>query len=112
VTESEVRQDLGLSFPHASFLFRFRVIVTEQMQDAMNNQQTHLGFQCVPGGLCLSLGTRDRDEDIADITRAAFRVRFRGRERKYIGGRVDPQVICSCKRASSVKMIERSESIG
>src|SRR5215207_5148766 len=43
--------------------------------------------------ICLRLGARDRNKNIAEVTRARFRVRFRGGEGKHVGGRIDSQIV-------------------
>ena len=69
------------------------MVVTEQMQHAMHHEQLHLRFERMTGGWRLVCGARDRDEDIADIRRASFRVRFGGGEGEHIGRRVDSQIV-------------------
>ncbi len=86
-------QDLSLRLPHAGFLFRLGMVVSQQMQDAVHDQQLHFRFERMTGGIRLGLGAGDRDEDVADITRTRFRVRFRGGEGEHIGRRVDAQIV-------------------
>jgi hypothetical protein len=59
VSQSELFQDLSLGLPHARFFFRLGMIVTEQVQDAMDDQKLDFGFKRMPGGVCLGLGARD-----------------------------------------------------
>ena len=69
------------------------MVVTQQVQHPMHNEQLYLRLQGMTGGVRLGLGARDRDEDIADITRAGFRVRFGGGEGEHIRWRVDTKII-------------------
>ena len=87
--QPEVFQNLRLRFPHAGFLVRFGVVVTEEMQNAVDNEQARLVGEGMTSGAGLRVGAGDRKEDIAQITRARFRVRFGGGEGEHIRRRVD-----------------------
>ena len=69
------------------------MIMPEQMQDAVDDQKLHFRFERMPCRVCLGLGTRNGDQDIADIVRACLRVRFRGGEGKHVGRGVHSQII-------------------
>src|SRR5215208_4146004 len=93
LTQAEAFQDLGLRFPHMGFFFRLRMVMSKQVQDAVDDQKLYFRFEWMRSGICLGLGAWDRDEDIADITRTRFRVRFRSGKGKHICRRVDSQII-------------------
>ena len=81
IPQTETFEDLGLGSPHTGFLIRLRVIVPEQMQDAVHDQKLHLRLEGMARGLRLRLRARDRDQDVAQITGARLGVCFGGRER-------------------------------
>jgi hypothetical protein len=69
------------------------MVMSQQMQDAMHDQQLHFSFHGMTCGLRLLCGAGDRDEDVAQIGGSRFRVRFGGGEGKHIGWGIHAEVI-------------------
>ena len=74
---SSLSQQFRLSCKHYLFLFGLRVIVTQQMQQAMRQQHIDLGIQvgaafrrlprpCILSILSLSKGGLDRDHNVSE----------------------------------------------
>ena len=86
-------QDFGLRLPHARLILGGGVVVSQQVQHAVDGQQLQFVFYRVAAALSLSAGARVGNGDIAQVGASAFGVGFSCGEGEYIGGGVYPQVV-------------------
>ena len=77
---------------NARFLFRFSVVMPKQMQNTMHNEQLHFGFKGVAGFVRGARDIRNRDDDVAEITAARFRIGLIGGKGEHIRWSVDLQI--------------------
>ena len=85
--------NLRLRQPHLRFFFWLGVVVTEEMQNAVDDKQARLVREGVACGLGLRVGAGDGEDDIAKVGRARIGVRFGGGEGEYVRRRVDSQKV-------------------
>ena len=74
----------GLCSPHAGFIPRLGMVMPEQMQNAMYHQELHFAFKSMTAFAGLFACKRKRNDHVAQITTAGFRIRFVSRKGKHI----------------------------